>query len=130
MTVDATVEARAFELEDRLKDAKEVLEPRSAAYQFINDEALKEEDDANPEPAPRGEEKCRVDEAWELTENALRQLTATDIPSADLLDSIEQTVELVEAVIRDTPADEAAPSRLDDDDVYAWDEDDQIACTE
>ncbi|MCY4754469.1 hypothetical protein [Pelomonas aquatica] len=126
----AAGEDRVGELEDRLKDAKEVLEPRSAAYQRINDDALKEEDEANPESAPRGEEKCRTDEALDWVDQAQQQLTSTDAPTEELLDSIEQTVELIEAVIRDTPADEVAPRGLDDDDVYAWDGDDQIACTE
>lgn len=133
MTDYATVEERVVELEDRLKDAKETLGSRSAAYQHINDEALKEEDDANPEPAPRGEEKCRVDEAWDLADKAECQLSSTPAPSNDVLDGIEQAMEHVEAVIRDTPADESVTRGQcwdDEDGVYAWDEDDLVACAE
>lgn len=120
MTDDAANEDRAGELEDRLNEAEGVLVPRSAAYQRINDDALKEEDDANPEPAPRGEEKCRVDDALDMLEKAQRQLNSTAPVSEDVLDGIEQAVEHIEAVIRDTPADEA------DTRTRGWDDEDDM----
>jgi hypothetical protein len=131
MTVFAVDEERIGELADRLKDAREVLEPRSAAYQLINDDALERGDEGNPEPAPLGEEKCRVDEALELADKAEHQLNSARNPSEDLLDRVEQTVELIEAIIRDTPAEESAARSWDDEDgEYAWDQDDLTACTE
>jgi len=104
-------EDRARELEDRLEGAKEVLELRADAYQQINDTALDTEDEDNPQSAPRGEEMCRVDSALELVEQTQRQLNLTAKPSKAALVHIERKVNLIESVIKDTPADELLVQR-------------------
>ncbi len=127
----AAEEDRSASLEYRLNDAEEVLVARYAAYERINKRAYDEEDEANPESPPRGEEQVRVSQALDLLNGAQRPFKAPTPPSEDALDDVEQTLTVIESIINDTPADETAPRVLDDeDDGYDWDDEDAIACDE